>query len=141
MDLLNSVASAGYVPSFKYFQMYMISRWLHRRAGRTSKQYSSQELGKKGERIAARRLQRMGYSILARNTIIRGVEIDLVCYDYASNEIVLVEVKTRRYQSGPTTRVHPRQSRRIARAAKSLGFSWNVRVEHLEVRINQEDSG
>lgn len=119
----------------------MISRWLRRRAGRTPKQYSSQELGKKGERIAARRLKRMGYSILARNTIIRGVEIDIVCYDYASNEIVLVEVKTRQFHSGSTTRVRPKQRRRIAIAAKSLGVSWNVRVEHLEVRINQEDSG
>ena len=55
-------------------------------------------LGRHGERLAARFLQREhGFKILHRNFRSRhGGEIDLVCRDRAANALVFVEVKTRR---------------------------------------------
>ncbi|VVM07641.1 hypothetical protein MAMC_01735 [Methylacidimicrobium cyclopophantes] len=51
------------------------------------------DLGRWGEREAARFLRKRGYRILLRNVRIGGGEIDLVCRDGAI--LVFVEVKTR----------------------------------------------
>ena len=52
-----------------------------------------QALGKHGENIAARELQRRGYAILARRYRTRYGEIDIVARD--GETIVIVEVKAR----------------------------------------------
>ncbi len=51
------------------------------------------ELGKKGEDIAAQYLSEKGYEILERNWRNRHKEIDIIAKD--GNELVIVEVKTR----------------------------------------------
>ena len=51
------------------------------------------ELGKKGEEIAAQYLSEKGYEILERNWRNRHKEIDIIAKD--GNELVIVEVKTR----------------------------------------------
>jgi putative endonuclease len=56
-----------------------------------------QSLGRLGERLAAKHLERLGYRILERNHRTRYGEIDLVAYD--KRRLVFVEVKARR--SGP----------------------------------------
>jgi putative endonuclease len=56
-----------------------------------------QSLGRLGERLAAKHLERLGYRILERNPRTRYGEIDLVAYD--KRRLVFVEVKARR--SGP----------------------------------------
>jgi putative endonuclease len=70
-----------------------------------------------GERIATAYLQRLGYSILARNYRCRGGEIDLVAAD--GPVVVFVEVKTRRRTEwgGPLEAVDARKRRRMAMAA------------------------
>ena len=52
------------------------------------------ELGKKGEDIAAQYLSEKGYEILERNWRNRHKEIDIIAKD--GNELVIVEVKARR---------------------------------------------
>jgi putative endonuclease len=51
-------------------------------------------LGQLGERLAAGHLERLGFTILARNVRTRYGEIDLIAFD--GHTIVFVEVKTRR---------------------------------------------
>ncbi len=82
----------------------------------------------------------MGYEVVSTNTIIDGVEIDIVCYDYISDEVVFIEVKTTALESRFATRVRRGQRHRISKATQVMSRSWNVRVEHMEVRINPEDS-
>ena len=53
------------------------------------------ELGKKGEEIAAGFLEAKGYHILDRNYRFRKGEIDLVALRIEPAELVFVEVKTR----------------------------------------------
>jgi putative endonuclease len=51
-------------------------------------------LGARGEHLAAARLQRLGYAVLARNVRTNRGEIDLIAYD--GTTLVFAEVKTRR---------------------------------------------
>ena len=74
------------------------------------------ELGRRGEDLAARYLERTGYVILARNWRTGRLEIDIVAR--RGGTVAFVEVKTRR--SGPQhpTEAVDRQKRaRIGRAA------------------------
>ena len=57
--------------------------------------YTKQEIGRRGERIAARFLRRAGYRLVARNTHFGKNELDLVVKD--KQHIVFVEVKTRSF--------------------------------------------
>ncbi|OGJ52308.1 YraN family protein [Candidatus Peregrinibacteria bacterium RIFOXYB2_FULL_32_7] len=57
---------------------------------------SKKNFGNFGEKIAAQYLRAKGYEILDHNFYIQGGEIDLICNDQEKNEIVFVEVKTRR---------------------------------------------
>lgn len=54
------------------------------------------ELARTGERLAARHLERQGFSILARNVRTRHGEIDLIAFD--GHTLVFAEVKTRTHQ-------------------------------------------
>lgn len=55
---------------------------------------SKKELGKKGEKLAARFLEGKGLNILERNFHTRSGEVDIIASD--SDKIVFVEVKLRR---------------------------------------------
>lgn len=74
-------------------------------------------LGSRGEREAARYLERLGYRILARGHRQRLGEIDLVALD--GRTLVFVEVKTwRRDDVGdPSQAVDERKQERLTRAA------------------------
>ena len=75
-------------------------------------------LGKYGEDLACRYLQKQGYKILERNFRIRGGEIDIVAID--GQTLVYVEVKARtRYQFGlPEESITPFKIKFLQRAAK-----------------------
>ncbi|RYD74609.1 MAG: YraN family protein, partial [Verrucomicrobiaceae bacterium] len=83
---------------------------------------AAHELGRRGERLAAKYLKRHGYKILYRNyRASGGGEIDLVCRERAMNTLVFVEVKTR---SGtdfgmPADAVNKDKQRLIIRGALS----------------------
>ena len=75
-------------------------------------------LGRQGEEIAARYLQRQGMKILARNLRTPVGEIDLVARH--KRLLVFIEVKTRRGTAfgSPAEAVGPRKQRQIVQAAK-----------------------
>ena len=88
-----------------------IGGWLRRRRRAPS-------LGQRGEQAAARYLERLGYTIVARSDRSRFGELDIVAVD--GQTIVFVEVKTRRSRSAearPADAVDEDKQRRIARLA------------------------
>ena len=56
---------------------------------------TTNDIGDRGEEIAAAHLDDAGYRILARNYRHQRHEVDLVCEDPDGDEFVFVEVKTR----------------------------------------------
>ena len=108
-------------------------------------------LGKEGERVAERYLQKKGYKLVERNYRCLGGELDLIVLD--RRVIVFVEVKTRT-GSGfgtPFEAVEARKQQRMIRAAQFflaekglqqrdarfdvVGVSWPGRepvIEHIE---------
>jgi putative endonuclease len=72
-------------------------------------------LGRVGERLAAEHLQRLGYTILARNHRTRFGEIDLIAAD--GGTLVFCEVKTRRDGGCPWDALHPAKRARVRRMA------------------------
>jgi putative endonuclease len=108
-------------------------------------------LGKEGERLAERFLEKKGYRLLERNYRCTAGELDLVVLD--RRVIVFVEVKTRRGHGfgTPFEAVEFRKQRKIIQAAQFflaekglqqrdarfdvVGVSWVGRepvVEHIE---------
>ncbi|MDQ3816974.1 MAG: YraN family protein [Acidobacteriota bacterium] len=85
-------------------------------------------LGRRGERLAAEYLERLGYALVASNFTLpvgrslRGAlvhaEIDLIAYDGPT--LCFVEVKTRRsdWFAAPEQNVDLRKQRQVARAAR-----------------------
>ena len=55
---------------------------------------NTKAFGDKGEQIAVEFLKNKGYDILHRNFVASGNELDIVAFDYSTNQIVFVEVKT-----------------------------------------------
>ena len=78
----------------------------------------TRRLGIRGENAAVRALEADGMIILARNFKCRAGELDIVALD--GNELVFVEVKSRRYRPGfaPSVNLSMRQRRRNRNAAK-----------------------
>jgi putative endonuclease len=60
----------------------------------------AQDLGRRGEELAAEHFCRLGYRVLARNHRTRFGELDLVLADDEGSTIVFCEVKCRRLGSG-----------------------------------------
>ncbi|MBI4037742.1 YraN family protein [Candidatus Curtissbacteria bacterium] len=75
-------------------------------------------IGKTGEDLAVKYLNKLGYKIIERNFRIRGGEIDIVAID--GKTLVYIEVKTRTsHKFGlPQESVTPTKIRFIVRAAK-----------------------
>ena len=68
------------------------------------REYTKQEIGRRGERVAARYLKRQGYRIIAKNKHLGKNELDLVAKN--KHYVVFVEVKTRSFDGStlPVTR-------------------------------------
>lgn len=73
-----------------------------------------QEIGDKGEQIAANYLLKLGYQILEKNFRAKRSEIDIICK--GGNTIVFVEVKTR----SSTKFGHPEEFVDEAKSAKII---------------------
>lgn len=82
------------------------------------------QLGKKGEEIAAKYLQKKGYRILGRNFRIRYGEIDIVAIDSSTDPgqdvLVFVEVKTRDTNDfvSPEESITPHKIKSLVRTAE-----------------------
>jgi putative endonuclease len=89
-------------------------------------------LGREGERLAARYLQRQKYRILYRNfRAPHGGEVDLVCRDKTCDTLVFVEVKTRRSLAfgAPGEAVTRDKQKLIARGA----LAWLRLLDHPDI--------
>ncbi len=88
------------------------------------------DLGKRGEDLAARFLERKGYRIVARSSRTEFGEIDLIAIE--GRTIVFVEVKTRRNhdRGHPADAVDEQKQQRLTR----LALAWLKRERLLEVR-------
>lgn len=108
-------------------------------------------LGKEGERLAERYLQKKGYRLVERNYRCKAGELDLIVLD--GGVVVFVEVKTRTSAAfgSPLEAVEIRKQRKMIQAAQFflaekglqqrdarfdvVGVSWPGRVpvlEHIE---------
>jgi putative endonuclease len=74
-------------------------------------------LGRAGEDAAAAHMERLGYSVVARNHRTRFGELDLVCFGYGF--LVFVEVKTRRGRGSPWDALGTEKQGRVRRMAIS----------------------
>nr|BBH88659.1 UPF0102 protein [Thermosporothrix sp. COM3] len=98
------------------------------------------ELGRLGERLAAERLTRDGYQILARNFRCEYGEMDLIARE--GSELVFVEVKTRRSTAYglPEEAVDARKQQRLIRIAlyylgthELTECSWRIDVVAVQL--------
>ena len=93
----------------------------------------SEELGKKGEEIAAIYLKKEGYKIWARNWYSDHKEIDIIAQQ--GDEIVIVEVKTREgdFFEEPWEAVSTKKIRNLVEVADT----WlNMKEIDLETRFD-----
>jgi len=93
--------------------------------------HSRQQLGNKGEQLAAQYLQEHGFSIVETNyRFSRNAEIDIVAVD--QGELVFVEVKTRHggFAGFPEDAVTPDKFEKIKLAAQ------NYLLEHPQTGDN-----
>jgi putative endonuclease len=80
-----------------------------------------QHLGRLGEDLALAHLERLGYTLVARNHRTRYGEIDLVVFD--GRTLVFVEVKTRRASAtgrGPWEALDERKRRQVRRMSAAF---------------------
>ena len=94
----------------------------------------TESLGPRGERLAARFLEKLGYRIMDRNYQARGGEVDLIARD--GDELVFVEVKALAETDfgTPEERVGDRKQLRLSRAA--LQFVRERRAEDVCFRFD-----
>jgi len=106
---------------------------------RFSLRVTPSDLGRAGERRAARYLKRHGYRVLGRNVRVSVGEADLVCEAPDKRTIVIVEVKTRRADVAetfaPETAVNPAKARKLLQVAQSLikRNGWADRPVRIDV--------
>lgn len=122
-----------------------LSRWMRPRTDR--------QLGRAGERLAARHLRRAGYSILGRNVRVQAGEADLVCLAPDRSTLVVVEVKTRRRGAGrapiselipPEASVHANKRSTLTAVARTLirANKWQNRTVRIDIiAIEWPDDG
>ena len=100
-------------------------------------------VGRRGEDLAARYVERFGWAVLARNWRCRYGELDIIAAD-ADRTVVFVEVKTRSGDGfgGLPEAVTPVKVRRLRRlaglwlAAQDTGWA-GVRIDVIGVRVGR----
>lgn len=101
------------------------------------------ELGIKGENIAAGYLEKKGFKILERNWRFRRAELDIIAFD--NKTLVFVEVKTRSDDifQRPEEAVTTSKRRHIIKAAigymDSIGHEWSIRFDIISVVLRGEN--
>jgi putative endonuclease len=100
----------------------------------------ARELGRRGERLAADYLTRLGYRVVGSGFLARRGEIDLVCR--RGDRLVLVEVKTRSSDAfgAPAESVGGRKRRALKAAAAEYRAlaGWRGPIDFAVVAINQD---
>ena len=91
-------------------------------------------LGKSGEDIACKYLEKQKYKIIERNFNSKMGEIDIIAKD--KNELVLIEVKTRTSNEYglPAESVTKRKIKHIYRTAEF--YIYTRKIENTDIRID-----
>jgi putative endonuclease len=94
-------------------------------------------VGRYGERVAARYLGELGLEVLERNWRCRHGEIDLVVHDRKRDELVFVEVKTRRGTGfgHPAEAVTPVKLSRLRRLAGVWLGTHDARAKGIRIDV------
>ncbi len=93
------------------------------------------QLGRHGEQLAAQHLERLGFTIVARNFRTRHGELDLVAFDGAV--LVFAEVKTRRQGGGsPWDSLHLKKRAQVRRIATAYLNSAPERPRGKDLRFD-----
>lgn len=100
-----------------------------------------QQIGARGEALAADFLEEQGWRVMERNYRFERAEIDLVCFEPAADtahggEIVFVEVKTRNSTSfgEPEEHIDDRKKRQLFKVAEA--WLHERRMEGSPVRFD-----
>lgn len=112
------------------FTAGLFSRWSRRCSTSPEPSPAHLELGRLGEKLAARHLRKHGYKVLYRNfRAPRGGEVDLVCRE--DDVLVFVEVKTRRSEAfgAPSEAVTVEKQKLITRGA----LAWLRMLDNPEI--------
>lgn len=107
--------------------------------------FHNKEIGKYGENIACKYLEKNGYNILCRNFNTNNSEIDIIAKD--KDEIVFIEVKSRtsKQYGAPIESVNEFKKKHIISAAKYYIYknsleNKNIRFDIIEVYINEKEN-
>jgi len=108
------------------------------------KRNRNMKIGKMGENIATKFLEKNNYQILCRNFRCRNGEVDIVAKDKEKNEIVFVEVKTRtNIKYGiPAEAVNTIKQKHIVEVSNYFLYKhrlqyYKARYDIIEIYINQ----
>lgn len=95
-----------------------------------------QKIGKKGEDIAYKYLQRNNYTVIDRNFRCRQGEVDMIACDEKEKELVFFEVKTRsnlKYGM-PSEAVQKTKQNHIVSVAKY--YIYKNKVKNIPIRFD-----
>lgn len=96
------------------------------------KYLNNYQKGKKGEDVATRYLQKLGYQIIATNYTKTGPEIDIIAFD--NEQLVIVEVKSGvQIEDLMDQKITAIKKRRIERAA--LEFLYYNHIPEMSIRF------
>ena len=91
--------------------------------------------GRAGETLAAAYLEIAGLTVVARNTRIAGVEVDLIAVERDTQVLVEVKLRSRDDYGGAEQAVGRDKRLRLMRAARSLGVSTPVRIDLVAIQF------
>ena len=99
--------------------------------------YKKHETGKLGEELAAKYLENNSYKIIERNFQAKQGEIDIIALDMEKEELVFIEVKTRKSLSygKPVDAVDESKQKHMLKTIKYYLYSRNLEDEFIRVDI------
>ena len=93
------------------------------------KTYTTQEIGRIGEKTAARYLKKKGFRILSKNKHLGKNELDLVAAD--KTNVLFVEVKTRTYEHADTdAATRPADAVDLGKRQRTVKAAFDYLHEH-----------
>lgn len=98
--------------------------------------YFRQEIGKWGENLACKYLEKNNYKIIERNFLCRQGEIDIIAEDKLKGEVVFIEVKTRsnlKY-GNPSEAVNRTKQRHMKQVARY--YIYKNQLSHRAIRFD-----
>ncbi len=101
------------------------------------------DIGKRGEDLAALHLYQEGYEILVRNWRYKRAEIDIIAR--YQDKLIFVEVKTKSYDfyGDPAESVTTKKEELMLHAAaaycEQVGHEWEIRFDIVSILMTSDD--